>query len=323
MQLDHLRLFVDVVHAGSFAAVARERGLDPSSISRAVQGLERDLGVALLFRTTRSLSLTEAGRAYFQRVEPLVAELDAAAEQVGSQGSSVEGELRVLSPVSFALTNLVPLLPTFLQAHPGLRLDLQLGDALLDLAENRLDVAIRLGPLADSSYVCRKLSPMVPRVCASPAYLERFGRPTHPEELGEHACLLLDLRGFGNRWLFRDRRGRQSYVDVRGQLKTSNALALKQLALAGQGIVLQGEWVVGEELANGRLVDLFPDHEVTASYFDNAAWTLRHPAARVPRKVEVFLEFLHDAFERGAPGAQARSASESGSTDLPIPAPVT
>ncbi|MEM6792369.1 MAG: LysR family transcriptional regulator [Acidobacteriota bacterium] len=305
MDLEHLRWFVEVARRGSFAAVARDRRVDPSTVSRAVAALEKELGFALFYRTTRRLSPTEAGEAYFRRVESLVDDLRQAAELAGGSARDPRGTLRVLAPVSFAQLNLVPSLPRFLERYPLIRLDLKLTDALLDLVEDRIDVAIRLGPLADSGYVAKMLAPMRPKVCASPGYLARYGRPERPSDLAEHRCLLLDMPGFGDRWLFRDGQGRESHVDVEARLTTSHAITLKECALAGAGIILQGDWIVGRELATGALVDLFPGYSATASYFDNAVWTLRPTRAHRPAKVAAFLNFLAEEFAGGAPWARA------------------
>ncbi len=306
MEVSHLRLFVDIYRRRSFAAVARDRNVDPSTVSRAVAALEAELGISLFDRTTRRISPTEAGEAYFRRIEPLIEDLEQAAELAGGSAGAPRGTLRLLAPVSFSQLNLVPLLPDFLAAYPALRLDLQLTDATLDLIENRIDVAIRLGPLADSSYIARRLAPMRSRICASPAYVARHGMPREPADLATHECLLLDMPGFGNRWLFRGPGGAEIHVDVEGRLKTSNAVALKELALAGAGVILQGEWIVGRELAEGTLVDLFPDFEATASYFDNAIWTIRPRRAHEPAKVKAFLDYFHRAFEGGPPGSGRR-----------------
>lgn len=304
MEIKSLRLFLEVLRRGSFAAAARDRGIDPSSASRTIATLEAELGFSLFDRTTRRLSPTEAGEVYFQRVEPLIDDLERAAELAGSNAHSPRGTLRLLAPVSFSQLNVVPLLPDFLAAYPDLRLDLKLTDSLLDLVENRIDVAIRLGPLEDSSHIARRLAPMRSRVCASPEYLARHGRPSEPADLAAHHCLLLDMPGFGNRWLFHDKAGDEIHVDVEGRIKTSNAIALKQLALAGSGIILQGDWIIGRELEEGTLIDLFPSHDATASYFDNAAWTLRPSRSHEPAKTRVFLSFIHRAFATGPPWAR-------------------
>ncbi|MEM8884654.1 MAG: LysR family transcriptional regulator [Planctomycetota bacterium] len=301
MEVAQLRLLLEVARRGSFAEVARDRDLAPSSVSRAVASVEEELGFDLFTRTTRQLSATDAGERYLRRIEPLVEELEQAAEDAAAGTRDPQGVLRVLAPVSFAQLNVVPLLPAFLERYPGLRVDLRLTDALLDLVEERIDLALRLGPLADSTYIGRRLAPMRSHVCASPAYLERHGHPATPEELAQHHCLLLDMPGFGRRWHFRDRDGASSQVDVSGSLTTSNAIALKQCALDGAGVILQGDWIVGRELRDGTLIDLFPDLEATASSFDNAIWVLRPAQTHVPAKVNVFLAYLLDAFARGAP----------------------
>lgn len=301
MELSILRIFVEVFRRRSFTAVAEARGVAPSSISRAIAGLEKELGVKLFQRTTRRLSPTEAGALYFGRVESLVGELEGAGQLVREVTEEVRGELRILVPVSFALQNVVPLLPELAERHPKLRFDLRLTDALLDLVDERIDVAIRLGPLQDSRLIARRLAPMRSAVAASPAYLERYGRPGRPEELESHECLLLDMPGFSPRWRFRDAGGRSSEVAVSGRLLTSNAIALKDCALAGLGVILQARWILGRELRQGTLVDLFPDFEVTAATFDNSAFILYPSRAFLPQKVRVFIDFLQEEFAAHPP----------------------
>ena len=313
MEISQLQLFVETVRRGSFAAVARDRRLDPSSVSRGIAALEAELGFSLFVRTTRRLTPTEAGELYFRRVEPLIEDLERAAELAGGNTKRPRGTLRILAPVSFAQLNVVPLLPDFYERFPEIRIDLQLNDSILELVEHRIDVAIRLGPLADSSYIVRRLAPMRSHVAASPAYLERHGRPDSPQSLADHQCLLLDMPGFGNRWLFRKDEGQkkegkkghgaETFVDLEGRFTTSNAIALKQMALAGAGIILQADWIIGRELKANTLVDLFPEWTVTASYFDNAAYTLRPQRSHQPARVAAFLDALHAGFRSGPPWA--------------------
>ncbi|MEM1202455.1 MAG: LysR family transcriptional regulator [Acidobacteriota bacterium] len=302
MELELLRTFSDVFRRRSFAAVARDRNVDPSTISRAISGLEAELGVRLFHRTTRRLSPTEAGAIYFRRVEPLIEELEYARWQAVDVSERPTGTLRIAAPVSFAQLNLVPLLPELSRRYPDLRFDLELIDAAPDLLEARIDVALRLGPLADSGLIARRLAPMVARACASPAYLERRGRPRVPSDLAQHDCLLLDMPGFGDRWSFRDPDGVVTEVRVPGRLHTSNAVALKQCAVGGMGVILQGRWIVGRELQDGRLVDLFPDHEATAATFEAPAiWVIYPSRSYLPLKVRVFLDFLDESFAAGPP----------------------
>lgn len=311
MVADHLQLVADVVRAGSVARAARLRGVDPSVVSRNVAVIERRLGVPLFTRTTRRLAPTAACQLLLARAVPLLDELTELLDAVRSQDGPVVGNLRVLAPVSFALQWLLPRLPRFLKAHPGLHVDLRLNDALLDLVEERIDVAIRLGPLATSSYASRLLVPMVSRVCASPAYLKTHGTPRRPADLARHPCLLLDMPSFGDAWQFRNRQGEVSSVTVSGPVRSSNALALRSLALAGGGVILQADWIVAQDLRSGALVDLFPDFEVTASFFENAAWILRPSARIVPPKVEVFVKYLaaEASAASNAPATAARRRS--------------
>ena len=302
MDLDALRTFVAVVRRGSFAAVARDRDVDPSSVSRAVARLEGELGVRLLHRTTRQLTPTEAGEAYAARVGPVVEELDAAAARATDAAAGLTGTLRVASPVSFALLNVVPLLPAFAARHPALSFDLVLTDAPVDLLAERVDVALQLGPLADSSLVARRLATLEARAVAAPSYLARRGRPVTPADLAEHDGLHLDVPGFSETWRFRDPEGFEARVAVPARLRTSNAIALKAGAVAGMGVTVQGRWIVGRELRRGDLVDLFPDHEATAAAFGGpSVWVVYPTRLYVPAKVRAFVAFLLDAFSDGPP----------------------
>lgn len=292
MDIEDLKLIAEVCRRGGFAKVAKDRGVDPSAISRAVAGFERDLGLPLFTRTTRKLAPTPACEALIARTASLVVELESAIDSVQTADAGLSGTLRVLSPVSFGLRWLLPLLPRWMAEHPGLKLDLRLSDAILDLVEERIDVAIRLGPLSPSSYVARKLLPMRARACASPEYLKRYGRPRSPADLARHVCLVLDMPAFGNVWQFKDGRGKLTSVTVAAHVLSSNALALRGLALAGVGVVLQADWIVAADLTSGTLVDLFPRHEASASYFGNAAWLLRPQSRTVPRRTQAFWEFL-------------------------------
>ncbi|MBV8689096.1 MAG: LysR family transcriptional regulator, partial [Candidatus Eremiobacteraeota bacterium] len=278
------------------------RGADPSSISRSIAALEDELKVRLFQRNTRRLTPTEAGTVYFDRVEPLVDELDRAHLAAAEAGETPVGTLRITAPVSFAQLNIVPLLPEFSRRYPELAFDLLLTDTVLDLVAERIDVAIRLGPLADTGLIAQRLTPMIGRVCATPGYLAARGRPASPEDLQDHNCLLLDhLPGFDSKWRF-VKDGRRFEVPVRGTIRSSNALALKQCALAGMGVILQALWVVGRELKEGVLIDVFPGYSVTAANFPSpAAWALYPSRTYVPLKVRVFLNYLKAQFHDESP----------------------
>ncbi len=303
MDIDHLRTFVDVMRRGSFAAVARERNVDPSSISRAIAGIERQLGVRLFNRTTRHLSPTEAAAAYCDRIEPSIAELERATLAAGDSGDTVRGTLRITAAVTFAHVNIVPLLPEFARRHPQLGFELILTDAFVDLVAERIDVAVRLGRPADSSLIAQRLCDMVYVVCASPDYLRRNGRPKTPRELEHHECLryLYPVQGYGPRWRFRRGDDPVFEVPVRGRIAATNGVALRQCAVAGMGILMLPRWNVADELRTGALVELFPDHIASAADFDVAAWMLFPSRAYLPRKVRAFTAFMKEKFAHGPP----------------------
>ncbi|MEM9490510.1 MAG: LysR family transcriptional regulator [Myxococcota bacterium] len=307
MDLTALRIFVAVMREGSFAAVARSQNLTPSSVSRTISGLERELGLRLFQRTTRRLSATAAGSVYFAQIEPIVDELERARLMAADVDIQPRGRLRVTAAVTFSQFNLVPLLPEFSATYPELDVDLVLSDTVIDLIGERIDVAVRLGQLADSSLIARRLCSMVLVVCASRDYVDRCGRPATPADLVEHNCMILPVAGYEQCWRFRRRlpdggHGEEFEVAVRGRCRISNLLALGQCALSGMGVALLPRWVVGRELHEGALIDLFPDHDVAGNRFDPGIWLMYPSRSYLPRKVQVFADFVQRAFADGPPG---------------------
>ncbi len=277
---------------GSFAAVARDRNLDPSSVSRAIANLEAELGIRLFQRTTRQLSPTEAGTTYFERVEPLVEEMQQAIDVATDISGQPKGTLRVTASVSFGLKCIVPLLPKFDSLYPDLTVDLWLTDAVVDLFAERMDVAVRLGFLTDSTLIATQLMQTHYSVCASPDYLKRSGQLEKPIEVENHNCLLFPLAGFRSRWIFKEKNGELSEVSVSGRTLISSGIALQHCAIAGMGLALLPNWLVAEELQAGTLINVFPNYEVTATGFNTAAWLVYPSRAYVPLKVRVFIDFL-------------------------------
>lgn len=308
MEIDTLRVFVDVMRRGSFAAVARDRNVDPSSVSRMIGGLEEQLGVRLFNRTTRHLSPTEAALAYFDRIEPMVEELERAALVAADSGDTPRGTLRITAAVTFAQKNLVPLLPEFAGRYPELSFELLLTDKFLDLVEDRVDLAIRLGRLPDSSLIAHRLCNMVYAVCASPEYLRRHGRPKTPADLEHHGCLRYPVLGYA-KWRFRKAGGAITEVPVRGRVVAANGVALVQCAVASMGILMLPRWNVAHELRSGALVDIFPDYEATASEFDVAAWMIYASRSYLPLKVRTFAAFLKEKFAHGPPAEAGLSSN--------------
>jgi DNA-binding transcriptional LysR family regulator len=307
MDLASLRTFVDVVRRGSFATVARERNTAPSNVSRTIAALEAELGFRLFQRTTRRLAPTEAATVYFRRVEPLVSELEQAEQLALDASTHPRGLLRVTAPVSFAQANLVPLLPAFTSRYPDVSFELLLNERFMDLVEERIDVALRLGRLPDSGLVAHRLCDMRYMVCASPEYLRRRGRPARPQDLERHDCLRYPLPGYGPVWRFRSARGRVVDVPVHGRVVASNGGALRQCAVAGMGMVMLPSWHFADELHAGSLVDVFPEYAVTASEFDLGVWLLYPSRSYLPLKVRAFADFIQEQFRNGPPSERPRA----------------
>lgn len=301
MELSALRTFVEVMRRGSFAAVARDQDVAPSSVSRAIAALEEELGVRLFQRSTRRLEPTEAGRVYFERIETIVDELEHAGHMAVDMSSSPKGSLRITAPQTFGQLHIVPLLPELSATYPELSLELLLTNAIVDLLAERIDVAVRLGPLPDSTLVVSRLCPMIYVVCASPRYLEQHGRPQTPHDVQRHDCLLFPLPGYDSRWRFRKPKGKVIEVPVRGRCVISNGVALRQCAVAGMGLTMLPRWNIEQQLRDGSLVDVFPDYEVTATSYDIAAWLLYPSRDYLPLKVRVFVDFLKRKFREGPP----------------------
>ncbi len=290
-----LQLFIEVMRQGSFAAVARDRNIDPSSVSRAIATLEKELGIRLFQRTTRKLSPTEAGTMYFVQIEPLVEEIQRAKDIATDVSGQLRGTLRVTASVPFGLKCIVPLLPDFAALYPDLTIDLMLTDAIVDLIAERIDLAVRLGILEDSTLIAQHLMQTHYRVCASPDYLRQSTPLKLPKDVKEHNCLRFPLAGFQTRWIFKDQARNLSEIPVNGTLTISNMTALQQCALSGMGLALLPNWLIDEDFRSGTLIDVFPDYEVTATDFRTAAWLVYPSRTYVPLKVKVFIEFLQQS----------------------------
>ena len=299
MDLNALTAFIDVARRGNFAAAARDRNVDPSSMSRLVAALEAELGVRLFQRSTRRLSLTEAGERYLRRVEALAEELEHAREEALAISGGALGTLRMTASVAFGSTCVVPLLPQFRAAFPALKLELLLCDANLDLVAERIDLALRLGPCVEADVVGARLFSTRYRVCASPAYLKSAPALLSPADLAGHRCLLFTLPEYRSRWLFRCGGGVVSEVSIDGDVLISTALGLRECAIAGMGPALLADWLIDGDIAAGRLLDLFPAYQVAATSFDTAAWLLYPSRAFLPNKVRLSIDFFRARLGHG------------------------
>ncbi|MBV6748964.1 LysR family transcriptional regulator [Pseudomonas chlororaphis] len=304
MDTAHLKLFVETARQGSFAAAARSLDIDPAAVTRAVSTLEKTLGLRLLERTTRRLVLTDAGKIYYEHARKLLQDLQRAADEARDLAGSPAGVVRVTTSVTFGHKILLPLLPALREAYPSIEVDVILSDSLMDLVSDRVDVALRLRQSTDTSMVGIQLAKIRYHICASPHYLKSQGRPRSPGELVAHNCIRCSVHGHLSPWKLRDATGVVQEIEVDGWLVVSNSLALHQAALDHMGPVLLADWLVKEDLAAGRLIDLFPDYEATPTDFDNTLWLLYTNRAYVPRRVRVFIDFIkqrmRDAATTGA-----------------------
>jgi DNA-binding transcriptional LysR family regulator len=301
--LESMNVLVEVVDGGSFSAAGRELGLAPSSVARSVAALEDDLGVRLLNRTTRKLSLTEAGRLFLERARRILVEVEEARLSVTQLEADPRGTLRLNLPTAFGRTHVVPMLPDFLAQYPELSLDLSLTDAFVDLVEEGIDLAVRVGELQDSSLVARKLAPNIRVICASPDYFERHGRPTIPDDLENHNCLIYKRGNDRVVWHLRDSAGVIHDVPISGRLQTNNTEALLALVLDGVGIAVLPTWLVGNDIAEGRLEAVFSDYDVSPTALDTNIYAVFPYNRHLSPKVRACVDALVARFSPTPPWA--------------------
>lgn len=282
-----LALFATVVEQGSFSAAGRVLDLSPSAVSRAIDRVEDRLGVRLLLRSTRTLALTAEGQAYLQSARRILADLDDAEQRIADQGAP-RGRLRVSAAFSHGRLCIVPLLGEFTAHYPHILVDIALSDALVDIAAGQADVAVRFGPLPDSSLTARKLGETRRVIVASPDYLARMGTPRTPEDLHRHNCMSFSFRRTEPIWPFQQD-GRHFTLAVAGSIEANSGETLGQLAAAGVGITRVGAFSVAREIETGTLVPLLEaynpdDVEQIHAVFVGGATT--------PARVRVFVDFL-------------------------------
>lgn len=288
-----LEVFIRVAVAGSLSAAARTMGLSQTMVTKHIAALETRLGVKLFHRSTRRLSITEAGRRYLDSAERILGELEAADAAVSSDRFEPRGLLRLNAPVSFGARQIAPLLSEFARHHPGVQVELGLNDRLVDLAEEGWDLALRIGSLNDSSLIARRLAPCRTVLVAAPAYLAAHGTPRTVAELAQHNCLgytLSRLTG-ADRWSFGSKG--ETVVQVAGNLRANNGDALRAAAVAGQGIIYQPTFVVGDDLRAGTLVALTLD-ELTVEF--GGIYAVYLPERNPPAKLRAFIDFLVERF---------------------------
>ena len=283
--LTDLEIFVRVVTAGSLSAAGREMGLSPAVVSKRMNRLEARLGTRLLQRTTRQVSVTEAGQGFFERAAAIIASVSEAEAWVTGASVEARGVLRVSAPTSFGRLHIAPHLGGFLAANPDVVVDLELGDSFVDLIADGFDVAIRIGELMDSSLVARRLADVHRVMCATPGYLAGNGVPQTIAGLARHTCLATRQQ---DPWRLEGPEGAVS-VRVSGRLRTNSNEVVREAVLAGQGIALRSTWDVGADLAAGRLQVVLPHYRASHRVGVHAVY----PSRRfLPAKVRLFIDYL-------------------------------
>lgn len=290
--LSAMAVFARVVEMESFSGAARALGLSKSAVSKRVGRLEDRMGLRLLNRTTRRLSLTEAGAAFYQGCRRVVAEAEAAERAVSRLASAPRGRLKVNAPMSFGVRHLAPALPDFMARYPELNVDLTLNDRVVDLVEEGFDLAIRIARLAESSLIARRLAPNRLVLCAAPSYLAAHGAPRAVEDLKGHECLLYSYQTAGDAWRLCGPGGERRLA-VTGRLRINNGDALLAAALGGLGVALLPCFICGQDLRAGRLIQVLPAWSGPA----DTAIAAVYPASRnLSPKVRVFVDFLTERF---------------------------
>lgn len=288
-----LNSFLAVVRAGSFVAAAEATGQSKAAVSRHVAELEEHLGVRLLHRTTRRLSLTDDGQRFHARADELMAALDELETETASRGGEATGQLRINAPVTFGNLHLAPLWSRFAAANPRVSLDITLNDRVVGLVDEGYDLAVRITNLPDSQLVSRRLATTRIVLCAAPGYLAAHGTPTHPRELADHQVLAYSYWTGGDDWHFHGPDGDVA-VRVNPRIRTNSGDTCRTAALENQGIILQPDFLVGPDIERGTLVELMPEYRSIELGIHAVYPTRKH----LPMKTRKLVDFLVEAFAR-------------------------
>lgn len=289
MNIEHLKLLVRLASSQSISKAGHELGLSPAVASSHINKLEEGLGVRLVHRTTRKVSLTEEGLAFLPYAEEVLASVEAARGAVGAGNNNPTGTLRVTAPASFGRIHLIPALKGFMSKYPDITVDFRFSDSIIDMVEGGFDVAIRVAELKDSTLIARKLAQDRRIVVASPEYLQEFGTPKKPQDLANHNCI--NLMGMDN-WPFKTDNGLFN-VHTSGRLRTDNGDAMRDATINGLGISINSLWSVYQQIESGDLVEILQDYPLD---MDANIWAV-YPSSRLtPLKVRAFIDYFIDYF---------------------------
>ncbi|MBK8401026.1 MAG: LysR family transcriptional regulator [Propionivibrio sp.] len=290
-RIDAMRVFCSVIEAGGFAAAADQLGISTSAVSRQVAQLEAHLNVRLLNRTTRRMSPTDEGFAYFERCTQLLADIEETEASVAGEARRPRGRLRLTAPMTLGILRLAPAFAAFSQQYPEITLDIVLSDNVADFTEEGLDMAIRVGRIGSENVVARHIGETALLIAAAPAYLERAGTPLTPDELTRHSCFTYAFSATGNHWEFVDAKGDPLSVRIGGPIKANSGMLLAEMAVAGSGIVYGPCFILLPMIERGLLVRLLPDW-TTRRLPIHVVLTRRHLSARVQAMTSFLTEWF-------------------------------
>jgi DNA-binding transcriptional LysR family regulator len=288
-RLAAMEAFVLVVDTGSFSAAGRHLNVGQPAVSKMVAQLEERLGVKLLARTTRGLTATEAGLNFYERARRSIEEAEEAELSVRTAGSSLTGRLRICAAVTFARIHVIPRLPEFLARHPELEIEVVLDDRNIDLVQERIDVALRMGRLVDSTLTARRIASSPHAVLATPSYFARSGEPAEPGDLAGHEAIIYDQRGGGSAWPF-ERNGAQIAITLKGRLRVTAAEGLRAAVLAHAGLAIVSEWMFAPEIADGKVKVVLKDWQLPRIDL----WAVFPAGRTATAKARAFAEFVRE-----------------------------
>tara|TARA_R110002167_G_scaffold5229_4_gene24456 strand:- start:1601 stop:2491 length:891 start_codon:yes stop_codon:yes gene_type:complete len=289
MNIEHLKLFIRIAATHNISLAGSELRLSAAVASAHINKLEAGLGVRLIHRTTRKVSLTEEGKAFLPYAEDVISSIEAARMSVGAGNASPIGTLRVAAPASFGRMHILPALTNFLTLYPELNVDLKLSDTIVDLVEGGFDIAIRNSQLKDSSLIARKLAADNRILCASPSYLQKHAEPATPQELNSHQCIT--LMGLDD-WAFQTPKG-QVNIKAKGNFRTDNGEAVRDACINGLGITINSRWSIYKHLKNGELIQILKDYPLVS---DTAIWAVYPSSRLLAPKVRAFIDYFTDQF---------------------------
>ena len=289
MNVDHLKLFVRIANTNNISSAGKDLGLSAASSSAHISKLEEDLGVKLIYRTTRKVSLTEEGQAFLPHAESVLETIEGARASVGVGNSNPKGTLRVTSSASFGRLHIVPGLAEFLRRFPDLSIDLRLSDNIVDMVEGGFDIAIRNAPLHDSTLIASRLAKDKRVIIASPGYITQHGEPKTPDDLKHHACINI---GDIDAWVFATPKGQQK-IRVTGPLKTDNGEAARDACIDGVGLTLTSRYCAYEALDRGELVEVLQDYPLISA---TEIWAVYPSSRLLAPKVRAFIDYFKDYF---------------------------